>query len=155
MWRVDGRGIPGDERGADDRAVAHLQHAERAVLVFHRELPARIGRDEIDFACREIRDVGRAAEAETVRLLRLLAVEPEPRGQDAPIFQLEIDLDLVRAGHREAQLLGVAAHLVVIDREAGAQDDVVQPVQRGAAEVELLRLRRERRGGGERATRTG
>ena len=38
---------------------------------------------------------------------------------------------------------------MIVHREAGVEDDVVESVQRGSAEAVLFRLRGERRGGGE------
>ena len=61
---------------------------------------------------------------------------------------LEIDLEPVGLGQAEAQLLGLLAHLVVIDGESAAQNDLVQAVQRRAAEAVLLGEGGQRRGGG-------
>ena len=86
----------------------NVEHAERAVLVFHRELAARVGGHEIDLAGGQIGDVRRLAEAETVGFLRLLAVQPEPGGENAAVFEREVDFDRVGVGQGEAQAFGVA-----------------------------------------------
>ena len=79
-------------------------------------------------------------------LLRLLPVAQQLQG-GFPARHLEVDLERVGAGHRQAQLLGLAADLVVVHGQPGAEDDGVDPVQRRPAKSELLRERRERRGG--------
>ena len=60
---------------------------------------------------------------------------------------LEIDLKVIGAGQAEPQFFGVAADFVVIDGKAGAQNNVIQPVQRRAAKSVFFGERRQRRGG--------
>src|ERR1700730_1205626 len=61
----------------------------------------------------------------------------------------EIDLDPVSPCHTEAKLLGILAHLVVVNRQPAAKDDLIQAVQGGAAETILLGEGRQWRGGRE------
>ena len=72
-----------------------------------------------------------------------------------PLLLMELPLEVIveatgqpeaGARHAEAELFSEAAHGVVIDRKTRAQNDVVHPVQRRAAESEMLRVRRQRRG---------
>jgi hypothetical protein len=146
---VDRRLVAGDERGPDDAAVGHIEHAEGAVLVFHRELAAGVAGHEIDLAGRQVGDVGGFPLAEAVGFLRLLAAEAEPGGEHAAVLEREVDLDRIRLRQGEAQALGIGGNLVVVHGEAGVEDHLVEPVQRRAAEAELLAFRRQRRGGRE------
>ncbi len=70
-------------------------------------------------------------------LLRFLPGAFEGEGAAAS-QHLVIDLEAVGAGHGEAELLGLTADLVVIDREAGLQNDRVEAVEGGAAKAVFL-----------------
>ena len=117
--------------------------AERAVLVVHRELPARARRHVVDFARRQIRDV-RAAAAETVALLRLLPGEIELQRVGACRRRRSRSPPSPRASCRAAAFPPRGSPRR--NRPRGrSEDDLIHPVHRRAAEAELLRKRRQRR----------
>ena len=92
---VDGRLVAFDQLGLDDVAVLDGQHTKSTVLVFHREMAAGVLRDKVNLAGRQIGDVGLFPLAEAVRLLGFLAAEAEPSGEDAAVFEGEVDLDVI------------------------------------------------------------
>ena len=141
---VDGRLISRDERGGNDAAVGDFEHTEGAVLVFHRELAAGVVRDEIHFTGRQVRDIRRLAVAEAVGLLGFLIREAEPCGEHAAVFEGEVDFNRVRLRQRGAEFFRVAGNLVVIHGEAGVKNDVIQTMERRAAEAMDLALRGQR-----------
>ncbi len=49
---INGFLIPLDQGGADDTAVFDVEDAERAILIFHRELAVRVSGHKIHFARR-------------------------------------------------------------------------------------------------------
>ena len=63
----------------DDAAAGDGHQAQCAILVAHREFPFGAGGDVVDFSGGKIRDI-RAAAAEAVALLGLLAAEIEVEG---------------------------------------------------------------------------
>ncbi len=79
-------------------------------------------------------------------LLRFLAVAAQLQGGFSS-GNLEVDLEGVGTGHRQAQFLGLSANLVVVHRQPGAEDDRVDTMQCRPAKPELLREGRKRRGG--------
>lgn len=79
--------------------------------------------------------------------LGFLSGEVERGGEDTSVLKGEVDLDGVGPGHGEAHAFGIDADFVVIHREPRLQDDIVDPVQGGPAETELLALGGERGGG--------
>lgn len=58
----------------------------------------------------------------------------------------EIDLHGVGFVHAESHFFGIAAHIIVAHREAGAEDRVVDAMQGGSTEFVLFRKSRQRRG---------
>ena len=137
---------PRSKRRLLNASAADAHQADGAVLVAHRELALRALRHKINFARGQIGDVGLFAAAQAVALLRLLPAalqgEPVRLAEDR-----EIDLKIIGPGQAEAQFFRVAADFVVIDGQAGAQNDVVQAVQRRAAKTVLFGKGRQRRGG--------
>lgn len=115
---IDGGLIAFDEGGFENVAVLHVEDAESSVFVLHRELSTSVGGDEIDFASGEVGDVGSFSLAEAVRFLGFLGVETEPSGEDASVFELEIDFDFIGFGECEAEAFGVGGDFVVIDGES-------------------------------------
>ena len=97
LVRVYRRLVAMEERDALDAPAGHLHKADGAVLVFHRELAFRAGRDIVNFARWEIRHIGAAA-AEAVAFLRFLPAQIERESVFFPI-DLEINLDRIRACH--------------------------------------------------------
>ena len=93
-----GRHIKGLRRA---RGLTQEDLAERAVLVFHRELAVGIRRHKVDFAGGKVGDVRRRALAQSVRFLRLLSIESESRRQHPAVLEREVDIDLVRLGERQ------------------------------------------------------
>ena len=144
---VDGGLVPGDEVGADDAAAGDGETAERAVFVFHGEETLGAGGDEVDLSGGEVGDVRLGAAAEPVAFLGFLAVEDEGGGEDFAGFEGEVDFDGVGFGEGLAEFFGVAADLVVVDGEPAVEDDLIDPVEGGAAEVVFLGHRGERGGG--------
>ena len=123
-----------------------MHEPERAVLVFHRELALGADRHIVDFAGRKIGHVGLVAAAKPVAFLRFLLAEFELERVLGAVVEMEVEFDPVGAGHALAELFGLDADFVIIDGQAGAENDVIDPVQRGAAEAVLFGGRGERRG---------
>ncbi len=144
---VDGELVAGDEVGADDAAAGDGETTERAVFVFHGEEPFCAGGDEVDLAGGEVSDVGLGAAAEPVAFLGFLAVEDEGGGEDFAGFEGEVDFDGVGFGEGLAEFFGVAADLVVVDGEPAVEDDLIDPVEGGSAEVVFFGHRGEWGGG--------
>jgi hypothetical protein len=65
-----------------------------------------------NLASRQVRHIGFIAPAEAVAFLSFLATKFQAQGVGFPVEQ-KIDLHPIRAGHAQAHLLSVSAHVVV------------------------------------------
>src|SRR6478672_8584489 len=74
--------------------------------------------------------------------LRLLPVEIQMKAE-LVVAKGKIDFDPVRLGHAEPKLLCIFADLVVVNRQATAENDLIQAVQSGATETILFRKGRQ------------
>ena len=104
--------------------------------------------DEIHLAGGQVRHV-RAAAAEAVRLLRLLAAEQQAQ-RVGLAGVLVVNFHGVGPRQPEAQDLGFFGNFLVVHRQTGLQDQVVDAMKRRAAEAVLLGERRQRSRGGTR-----
>ena len=105
------------------------------------------GRHEVHLAGGEVGDVRLVGEADAVALLRLLPSALEPK-RVRVVNERKVNFEMVGPRQREAQFFGVAADLVIVHRQAAAEDDVVHAVQRRPAKAVPLGQGGQRRGGG-------
>lgn len=146
----DGVGVAMEENGALDATAGDFHEADRGVGVAVGEGSIGSGGDEVDFPGGEVGDVGFRASAESVAFLGLLSVGEDAQGTGLwQTLDGEVDFEGLGAGQGETQLFGLAADLVVVHGQAGAEDDVVEAMEGGTAEPELFGVGGEWGGGGE------
>ncbi len=141
-----------DKLRAVNLSVLDVEQPDRALVILEGKHAFGAFRHEVDLAGRKVGHIRLARGAETVTLLGFLAVSMELEGISCA-FDLEIQLEAISPGQPLAKPFSVRADLVIINRQTAREDDLVEPVEGGAAEAELLALGRQ--GGGGREGRNG
>ena len=145
--RLDCGGITLDQGRVLDAPPGHMHEAESAVPIFHGEFTFRADRHVIDLPGGQIGHIGLATAAKAVAFLCFLPAEFKFERVLGAVIEVEIEFDGVGAGHALAKFFRFDTDLVVVHRQAGTEDDVVDPVQGGTAETVLLGRSGERGGG--------